>query len=301
MTSTTSLKRSWRLALQNLWRNKLLTSVTVLIMALILFIFNVVLTVNMVAQDAIQNLKSKVDIILYLADDADPLRLNQLKQELQALHETAQITHITKEQALQGLLDKYPENLNPFTDDQLENPLPASLQVITHQPENHATLLTYLNQSEYADLFLNVESSDDNQLIVQNLINITSFSEKLLLGVLLAFILGSILIITNAIHVTIFNRKQEIQVMQMVGAPRQFIQAPFLIEGTIYGILSVILSMILLWGFINLIDFSRIGSSGQLPFTMIFISQVIASALLGMSSSSLALHRYLKPDNLSIA
>ena len=149
-----TLKRNLKLAMDNLWRNKLLTSATILIMALILFIFNIIFTVNVVANKAIENLEAKVDLIIYLNDAADPLLINQLIQDLEAFPETKDVTYLSKEEALQSLLDKYSDDVNPFSAYDLENPLPASIQVITEKPEDHETLLSYIEQSSYASLFL---------------------------------------------------------------------------------------------------------------------------------------------------
>lgn len=290
-----SLRRSIQMASQNLWRNKLLTSATVLIMALILFIFNVIFTVNLIAQSTITELKSKVDLILYLQDDADPLIVNQLQNELRAFPETQDILYTSKEDALEGLLAKYSDEINPFADSQLENPLPSSLQIITEHPEDHEIILSYLKQANYESLILDVESNRENQQIASNLLKVTDFSEKLLLGIILTFILGSLLIVANAIAMTIFHRKKEIHIMKIVGANLNFIRSPFLIEGAIYGIMSVILSMGLLILFVKNIDLTQIGFlSNGINYSLLFISQFIICAIIGMVSSHIALRYYLK-------
>ncbi|MFA6436157.1 MAG: permease-like cell division protein FtsX, partial [Candidatus Gracilibacteria bacterium] len=236
------LSRSLHLALDNLFRNKFLTFGTVLVMALILFIFNIIFSVNSLAQNAIQDLKAKVDLILYLEDNADSLRVNQLVKDLDTFPETTTVTYTSKEQALQDFLEKYSEEMNPFSTYDLENPLPASIQIITQSPEDHETILTYLAQEGYNDLLLDTESRAENAQIVDNLLKVTDFSQKILLGIVIAFILGSTLIIANVIQVTIFHRKREIKIMRLVGAGINFIRSPFMIEGAIYGMSSVVLS-----------------------------------------------------------
>ena len=295
---STSLQRSFQLAIQNLWRNKLVTGATILIMTLILLIFNIIFTVNVIAHDAITELKGKVDLILYLKDDTDPLTINRLLKELEAFPETKTITYTSKDEALAGLLDKYSADLNPFTDTNLDNPLPASIQIITEKPEDHEVILTYLEQANYENLVMDVESNRENQQIATTLLKVTRFSEKLLLGIILTFIIGSLLIVANAITMTIFHRKKEIQIMQIVGANLNFIRAPFLIEGAFYGVLSVFLSMGLLLGFIQSIDLSQITFlTGNLNYTLLFITQILIGALIGMTSSHFALHYYLKHNN----
>lgn len=290
-----SLLRNIQLALDNLWRNKLLTLATVLIMGLILFIFNIIFTVNVLSKEAIHNLEDKVDLIIYLQDNADTLLVNQLVQDLSAFPETETVTYISKDEALVSLLDKYADDVNPFTQYDLENPLPASIQVITEKPEDHETLLAYIEQSSFGNLFLEIESNQENREIVENLIQITAFTEKLLYGILLAFLIGSAMIIANAIHLTIFSRKKEIDIMRLVGASYSFIRSPFLIEGAFYGISAVIIGMVLLLLFVQNLELMNISFlSIQIPYFRLVLFQLILSLLMGMGSSWIATNYYFK-------
>ncbi|MFA5843155.1 MAG: permease-like cell division protein FtsX [Candidatus Gracilibacteria bacterium] len=300
MISSSSFRRSLHLALDNLFRNKFLTFGTVLVMALILFIFNIIFSVNSLAQNAIQDLKAKVDLILYLEDNADSLRVNQLVKDLDTFPETTTVTYTSKEQALQDFLKKYSEEMNPFSTYDLENPLPASIQIITQSPEDHETILTYLAQEGYNDLLLDTESRAENAQIVDNLLKVTDFSQKILLGIVIAFILGSTLIIANVIQVTIFHRKREIKIMRLVGAGINFIRSPFMIEGAIYGMSSVVLSFGFFLIFDSLVDLSSITfSSGEIHYASLLLFQIAAGLFLGVLSSLIAINHYLKQDLIS--
>lgn len=288
---------SIRLAFQNLWRNKLLTAATILIMGLILFIFNVIWSVNWVGRNAIAELESKVDLILYIKDDADPLLVNQLTQDLKTFPETVEVNFTSKDNALAGLLAKYPEDLNPFQNSTLKNPLPASLQILTQKPEDHDVILAYLDQSPHKNLLIDTQSNRENRAIVEQLLLITGFSKKILLGIVATFILGSILIIANAIHMTIFTRRHEIRVMQVVGATHNFIRAPFIVEGAFYGISSVILGILLFWIFLTSLQLNKIAFINlEFPYLGLIGLEIIFSTIVGIISSVLAVHTYLKTD-----
>ena len=290
---------SLTLAFQNLWRNKLLTAATVLIMGLILFIFNVMFSVNWVARSAIAELESKVDLTLYLKDDADPLLVNQLTQDLKTFPETVEVRFTSKDDALTQLLAQYPDDLNPFQNSTLENPLPSSLQIITQKPSDHDVILAYLDQSPHKNLLINTQSSKENRDIVERLLLITSFTEKILFGIVATFILGSVLIIANAIHMTIFTRRHEIQVMQVVGATQRFIRAPFIVEGAFYGVSSVALGLILLVVFLVSLQLNKIPFLNlDLPYTGLIALELLFSMGVGMVSSVLAVHTYLKKNGI---
>lgn len=294
MSLPLSFTRSLRLAIDNLLRNKFLTIATILLMALILLIFNIIFSVNLIARQGIADLQEKVDLIVYLENDADAILINQVVQALDKLPEVTSVIYTTKEEALASLLDKYSDKINPFTTFDLDNPLPASLQIITAQPEDHQTVLEYLNLPNYEGLFLDIEMNAENEQIVTNLTQITQFSEKILFGIVTTFLIGSLLIIANAIHVTIFNRKREIEIMRLVGANLHFIRSPFVIEGAFYGLGSVLLSFGVFILFAQAIDLSSITwLQGEIYYGRLFVVQLLASLLLGMSSSLLAIQHYL--------
>lgn len=295
MSLPPSLRRSLGLALDNFTRNKFLSLATIALMALILLIFNILFSVNLLAQQGIQALEEKVDLIVYLSDDADPLLVTQLTQELESMTEVTEVQYVTKEEALESLVSTYSDELNPFANYDLDNPLPASLQIVTENPQDHEIILAVLDQSQYENLLLTVESNDENAQIVNNLTQITGFTEKLLFGIVLTFLFGSILIIANAINLALFNRKNEIEIMQLVGAPLSFLRAPFMIEGAFYGLSSVAIGFLLFLLFTQTIDLSDLTwIEGDIAYLPLLGVQIVASLCLGMGSSLLALQNYLK-------
>ncbi len=132
---------------------------------------------------------------------------------------------------------------------------------------------------------------------MERLLLITGFTEKILFGIVATFILGSVLIIANAIHMTIFTRRHEIQVMQVVGATRRFIRAPFIIEGAFYGVSSVVLGLLLLGVFFISLQLHKIPFINlELPYGGLLGFELLFSMGVGMVSSVLAVHTYLKTD-----
>ncbi len=291
MHSHPSLRRLSRLALQNLSRNALLSSATTLMMGLILFIFNVILVLNSLTQSSLDELGRKVDLILYLNNDATLTQTTQLIDELSARPEVLEVTYTSKEDALNQFLELYPDKANPFTQYEIENPLPANIRVVTKRPDEHSALLTELQSSSYAPLLLNTESTNENQAIVERLLKATRFTQKLIVGVVVTFVLGSLLMILNAIHLSIFTRKTEIQIMQLVGAEPSTIYGPFVAEGILYSGMAVIFSSLLLIFFLK--STSLPIGSGWDVLTWLG-SELAVSALIGTASSVLATRLYLK-------
>lgn len=289
------LRHLWKIAAQNLQRNALLSLATIVMMGLILFIFNVIVVLSALTQSSLKELGDKVDLIVYLSDDLSLYQATEMIDQLEAQPEVVEARFTTKDQALKEFLTDYPEKADPFTEYQLENPLPANVHIVTQNPNQHETVLNALKASPYGKFLANVESSNENQAIVNRLLQVTDFIQKLIFGVTLTFIFGSLFMILNAIHLSIFTRKQEVQIMQLVGADPAMIRLPFLIEGGLYGFFAFFLSLTLLVFFIQgtqlqgLANFNTVWS----PWLLLLI-ELLASIGVGIASSLLAINRYLK-------
>lgn len=276
----------------------LLSIATIIMMGLILFIFNVIMVLNVLAQSSLDQLGDKVDLILYLNDDATSYEVNEMIQEVESIPVVKSVTYTSKEEALEAFIRSYPEKSDPFTVYGIENPLPSNLQIVTQSPDQHGMVIDSLENSPYGTFLLDVESSNENQEIVARLLSVTQFTQKLIIGVTITFIFGSLLMIMNAIHLSIFTRKKEINIMQLVGANPSMIRFPFLFEGGFYSLFAVIFSFILLIVFLEGTKLGNFGSfqAGFKPL-LLFSLELLASLSIGVLSSFIAISYYLNESN----
>jgi cell division transport system permease protein len=295
-TSFISLfKKSLNLSLSNIWRNKVLSIATIFVTGTILFIFNIILAINFIAQDAITDLSKKVDITVYLKETTSEEQAQGIIKDLKEIKEIADVNYTSKAQALEQIKTTHPDLSLSFEKYNLGNPLPASLNISTTNPKYHQAVADLLAQDKYQIYLSNISSnnSSDNSIITsvsKNLTKLSDFTNKVIFWLILTFLFGGTLIIINALQITIFTRKHEISVMKLVGASHWFIRSPFIIESMIYGILAVILSFIMFfqttfWG-----DYSDIN------FFLIFLSELVGTLLISVLSASIAIHEYLKKD-----
>lgn len=273
----------------------LLSVATAVMMGLILFIFNVVMVLNILTQSSIDKLGKKVDLIVYLDDEISTLEINEIQSDLDSLPVVIETEFTSKEQALSEFLSTYPEKSDPFTQYGIENPLPANIRIVTEKPEHQELVINYLRESSYNDLLVDVESSDENQEIVSRLVSVTNFAKNLIIGVIITFVFGSLLIIINAIHLSIFTRKTEIQIMQLVGAKPSMIRFPFVFEGMIYSIIAVLFSFALLLVFLKGSQLTTLDTfNDSFDPIKLFLIELAGSLFIGIVSSLIALNYYLK-------
>lgn len=301
------LEKSFKLGLSNIWRNKVLSLATIFVTGTIIFIFNIILSVNFIAQNALTDLNKKIDITVYFKQDTTQEEMQSIATDLQSIKEVENVKLTTKEDALQQIKQTHPDISIAFEKYKLGNPLPASLNITTIHPKYHEPIGEFLAQDKYAAHLSNVitnNNSEENTIISnvsKNLVKLTDFTNQVVFWLVIIFVIGGALIILNALHITIYSRKQEISVMKLVGASHWFIRSPFIIESIIFGILAVITSFIMLF-----ILSQRIAIEGtslwnyytSINFAIIFSIELAATVILSILSSSIAIHEYIKRDLL---
>lgn len=290
-----NFKRLAQISLQNIGRNLLLSVATAVMMGLILFIFNVIMVLNVLTQATMEKIGEKVDLILYISDDALTFEIEEMVKDIQSIPVVKSAVYTSKQQALSGFLSEYPDKADPFTNYGIANPLPGNIKIITDEPENHSIVTDYIKKSDYSKYLIDSASSNENQEIVTRLISVTNFTQKLIFGVIITFIFGSLLIIINAIHLSIFTRRLEIQIMQLVGANPNMIRFPFIFEGIIYSLIAVFFSFTLLTVFLEGSELSSLANFQENfhPF-ILFGSELVGSIAIGVTSSYIALNYYLR-------
>jgi len=290
------------LSFSNIWRNKYLTGATILVMGILIFIFNIILGVNYVTQKALNDLTRKVDIVVYLKDDAQYYTVQQMIKELKDLDGIVDVTYTSKTDALKIVSKTKPKTAEFLNKYGINNPLPASLNITTERPELHIMVQQFLNQEKYRHILANTTSSNETQenatkATTDNLIKLSDVTNQIVFWIFIIFIIGSALIISNSILLTIYNRQREIYIMRLVGATHRFIQLPFILEGLFYGVFAMLIATLLLWITSTQINIAQISISSyfaSIPIIKIFLVELGISMLFGVLCSLFAVHFYLK-------
>ncbi len=295
-----------KLGFLNLWRNKLLSTATIFVMAVMIVIFNCILAINLISRQALQNLNQKIDIVFYLKDGTDYYTASTIASKIREIPGVRSVSYISKEQALQIVSKSYPATTDFLTKFNLKNPLPASISITTDTAENHLAVADFIKSSplfQYIDeSSVNGQPTNDKNILAstaQNLININSFVKQLVFWVIFIFIIGGSMIIINAIQLTIYTRRNEIYIMRLVGATFNYIRLPFITEGLIYALISVCLSFFLIFlatQFIDLENLQIFQNFDKINLVNIFLTELLVAGLLSLISSVATVEQYIKKN-----
>ena len=300
----TPWSRISKLGLVNFWRNRWLSLASTLVMTLTLLIISLFVIMTIVISATTDRIKSKMDITAYFKDSATTQEISTLQETLAARSDVKEVRYVSKEEALQ-IWNVRQKNLKIRELVKPEdNPLPRSLQIKAQDPSQLNTIADFLASEQNATIIHKI-SYEENKQIIDKLLAITSFIKKMG-GIFSAiFILISILVILNTIRLAIFSRKDEIEIMRLVGASDRFIKMPFVVEGTLYGILaSVLASLLMLLGIavISPLINSYLGASVTdnmyqffwSNFIWLFLMQFVVGIVVGIGCSLFSIRKYLK-------
>ncbi len=148
--------------------------------------------------------------------------------------------------------------------------------------------------------------SGDRKAAIDKITSATHFFEQAGIVGIIVFILISMLIIFNTIRMAIFNRRDELVIMRLLGATPGYIRGPFIVETVLYGIVAAIFSLLVVGALFAIasstleasslglldINYSSEFFSQHLP--LILTLQIAIGILIGAASSAVATRRYLK-------
>lgn len=197
---------------------------TALVLTLILGYF----TAIMFNLEALANsLLREVQVVVYLDDDANQV---SVAQQLERISGVKEAHFVSKETALKKLVERMQGRIN--VDDLTRNPLPDSYEVGVHDADK----LSFV--AKRTERVAGVSGVKYGEEIAQRMLRFNSLVRAVGVVVLILLFLSTILIVSNTIRLTVFARRKEIEIMQMVGAAEWFIRWPFILEGVLQGLLG---------------------------------------------------------------
>jgi len=299
----TTLVRIIKYGKQNFTRNAWLSMATIAIMALALLVFASLLIFNVMTRTIITSIEDKIDVSVYFKNTTGEDDILRIKSTLQGLPEVKNVDYVSKDEALAIFKDKHKNDptIAQAIEQLNENPLLASLNIKARNPNEYPVIAGYLNNDSIKP-FIEKVSYAQNAGVIDRLNRILSTTQKGGWGLTAFISLIAILITFNTIRLAIYSNRESINIMRLVGGSNFFIRGPFLIEGILYGIISAIVSLLLLAPIIYFISPYTNAIVPELylwsyfvsNLVVLFIYQVLFGVGLGIVSSFIAIGKYLK-------
>lgn len=230
-------------------RNVWLAIAAIAMMGITLTILLFAIISNATFNHTIDDLTSHIDVVEYLKDSVTPAQRDKQIYQLKQLPNVKSVQYTSKEQALKTY---EAENANNPTllaaISETDNPLPASIDIKPVDPNKLQDIQNFLNKPVQESLQSDPTSySGDRKAAIDNITSATHFFQQAGIIGIIVFIVISMLIIFNTIRMAIFNRRDELIIMRLLGATPAYIRGPFIVETMLYGAVAASISLIIVW------------------------------------------------------
>jgi len=282
-----------------------IAAMAVMIITLTIVLFSII--TNATFNNTVAQITEKIDISVYLKEDTSKGQGQELAQDLRALPNTRSVTFLSKEDALQRYKEQNKDNPALLSAiNQTDNPIPATIQIKPHDLKKIQDIRDYLSKPEVKKLWEDVSYRDDRKAAIDKIAHATNLMRKAGIVAVAIFTLISFLIIFNTIQMAIFNRRDELTIMRLLGASTWFIRGPFVVETIVYGILSAFASIVIIHllfiasssalqaSSLGLLDISYSSNYFNGHLLQLLLMQLALGILIGAASSYIATKRYLK-------
>ena len=266
-------------ALTGMRRAGFMSAACVLIMTFSLLIFGIFLLATANLREVLRYAHEKVEIVAFLEDGITVGGLDSLRMELDAIPFIEERRYIDPEEALTKLRSEF--GPRSFILDALdENPMPASFE-ITLKPQ-YRLRDRVISVAERIAKLPGVEDVSYGRGWITRLESLVRMFALIDICVGLVVAVASIVTVSYTVRLTLYARKEQIRVLKLVGATDWFVMLPFLLEGVIHGLISVFISLFVIYAAFRVIEV-RIPQAVFMPFGMVLFFAIFGtlSAVLG--------------------
>jgi cell division transport system permease protein len=302
----TNFKRAIKSGFVSFWRNSFISLASIIVMVETLFVIGSLIFLGATLDTSLKQLSEKVDVNVYFITTAPEGEILALKGRMEALPEVALLEYVSRDEALVRFRERH-------EDDQLtlqalnelgENPLGASLNIKAKETSQYEGIARFLQEETALGGETSIIDSINyfqNKSAIDKLGRIIAAAENAGLALTITLIVATVIITFTTIRLAIYSAREEIAVMRLVGASNVYIRGPFVFEGSMYGAIAGIITLLLFYpltyslgpmtesyfGGINLFSYYIAN------FLKIFLIIMGSGILLGAVASFLAVRKYL--------
>ena len=218
-------------------RNRSMSLISIFAITCMLLILSLFFIMFINVNAAAESVKGDYNSIeIFLLDETTPEQADVMVEDMKQQKGVSDAFYKTKDEAMAEFKARWGDN-GYLLDGLADNPLPNSVVVMISDLEQADALAAHAEEYE------GIEDVKYYKSTVDKLLKATKFIQISAVILMIFLIIVSIIVVSNTIKLTVFNRSEEISIMKYVGATNWFIRGPFLIEGILIGVLSSVIAL----------------------------------------------------------
>ncbi len=227
----TELRITYRIVIETLKginRTGLVNLYIIMILGAILTIFGAIFRTSLSISSIVDEMGNYLEISAYLNNNANK---DEVIKEIKGIDKVVQVKFLSKQKAWENLK-------NEIDVSDMQNPLPDTLHIKVTSPEAIDSVMAELKHIK------GINDTNYAKDLVKKFETINKISHTVTFIVIIVVSLLTIMIINNTIALVIQSRKEEIEIMQLVGISNWYIKTPLVLQGAIYGFFGAILAIV---------------------------------------------------------
>ena len=270
---------------------------TMLIICATMLILGIFIIILQNVNKNVETLRLEQGLQAFIEDKATDEDVAYMEDEIKLISGVSEIQYMSKAEAYEDAKEQFKDQdyfLEGLEDLEI---FPASFIVKFTNIEEAETIKEAV---EKIDGIYNVKYNADT---IEAVISISKVANYFLLGVGIVLLVVSVFIISNTIKLAVYSNKREIFIMRYIGATNSFIVKPFIVEGAIMGIMSALISFIIIsivyeYIYASLNSSYALGVFKFIPYSTIWyqilIAYIVLGLFIGIFGSAISLKKYLK-------
>lgn len=283
-------------AIKDILDHRFLSVTTIITIAVSVLIAGAFALFLMNANDIMNTWKKGIRVMVYLKPDIPEIKIGELERRIQEMDGVRDVQFISKKEALQRLKNQMKRQPS-LLENLKENPLPDAFEIRLKESFQNRNRIEAL--AERLSSLVQVEDVEYGQIwlgrfmSIINLFRLTGYA----MGGL--FFLAAVFIVANTIRLVLYSRREEVEIMRLVGATDGFIKAPFYIEGLVQGALGGMIGLAVLFVIFLLVSLNVEQGLTAGLFTIRFLSPgascgiLVCSMFVGWLGCYLSLKQFL--------
>lgn len=310
------LKRKWltwlrmiRYGANNFTRNAWLTTAATAVMTITLLTIFTTFVARTMLNDTVTKFRQNIDIPIFLEGSITQAQANTLKSKLLQQENVRGAKFISSSQAKEIYIKR---DVSGQDVQQLQIlaesgvVFPAQIDVNLEDPTKVDQLAEFIKKDKEFQTYISKDVDQnftDGQKTIATLSSWASTTERVGLGATIVFIAISMLIIFNTIRMAIFNRRDEIEMMKLIGADKGFIRGPFVVEAVMYGFFAALITFAIEYFALSAFE-PKIAAYGIVTASikdflvilapLVLLVLIALGGMIGLISARLAVRRYLR-------
>ncbi|MER7415181.1 permease-like cell division protein FtsX [Micromonospora peucetia] len=225
--------------LVGLWRNVTMTIAMIITMAVSLTMLGASGLMYRQVDDMKDLYYKNIQVSIFLKQDATPEQSDALKTKLEGDALVKEVIFVNKEEAykrFQEMFQDAPDLLSAVKADSL----PESYRLTLNNPEQYKSIYDQYKDTEGVDEIV------DQSRLLDKIFDILTAIQNIALAAAIVMAVAALLLVANTIQVAAYSKRREVAVMKLVGASNWFIQAPFVLEAVVAGLIGSLLGLVAL-------------------------------------------------------